>query len=128
VKRGEQLGRKLGYPTANLDIENPLKLVPASGVYAVFARLEGEKTWNPAMVNIGTRPTIEGSSGQQQIEVHLLHGGRQCYNELIDLRFMKRMRDEIEFDGLKALTHQLQQDETNVRSYLETFEVPPTDI
>jgi riboflavin kinase/FMN adenylyltransferase len=48
----------LGYPTANLHIENPLKLVPAaSGVYAVFARLEGEQTWNPAMVNIGTRPT-----------------------------------------------------------------------
>jgi riboflavin kinase/FMN adenylyltransferase len=118
------LGRKLGYPTANLDIENPIKLIPAPGVYAVFARLEAEKTWNAAMVNIGTRPTVEGTSGKEQIEVHLLNGGRQCYNELIDLRFMKRMRDEVQFDGLIALKRQLQQDEVNVRSYLETVEFP----
>ena len=128
VKRGEQLGRKLGYPTANLDIENPIKLIPAPGVYAVFARLEAEKIWNAAMVNIGTRPTVEGTSGKEQIEVHLLNGGRQCYNELIDLRFMKRMRDEVQFDGLIALKRQLQQDEANVRSYLETVEFPSDSI
>ena len=128
VKRGEQLGRKLGYPTANLTIENPLKLIPASGVYAVFARLETEETWNAAMVNIGTRPTVEGGSGKEQIEVHLLNGGRQCYNELIDLRFMSRMRDEVQFDGLAALKRQLQQDEANVRSYLDTIDPPSASI
>jgi len=124
VQRGEQLGRKLGYPTANLSIEQPLKLVPASGVYAVFAKIEGEDDWNPAMVNIGTRPTVSTGSMQQHIEVHLLQGGRQCYNELIDLRFMRRMRDEIEFNGLKPLMQQLQQDEKDVRSYLETMKIP----
>ena len=124
VQRGEQLGRKLGYPTANLHIKNPLKLVPAAGVYAVFARLEGEETWNPAMVNIGTRPTIESDAVEQQIEVHLLQGGRQCYSERIDLRFMKRMRDEVAFGGLKALKQQLQQDEINARSYLDTVQDP----
>lgn len=123
VKRGEQLGRTLGYPTANLHVENPLKLIPSSGVYAVFARLENEDQWNPAMVNIGTRPTVSSDSIHQHIEVHLLQGGRQCYNELIDLRFMKRMRDEIEFDGIKALKAQLQQDEADVRCYLESTEI-----
>lgn len=118
VVRGEQLGRKLGFPTANLESEEPLKLMPGQGVYAAWARITSEDQWQPAMVNMGTRPTVHSDSTTEHMEVHLLTGGRQCYDETMELRFISRLRNEIMFDGLKALQDQLQQDADAARSIL----------
>ena len=85
VVRGEQLGRKLGFPTANLECEEPLKR-PWTGVYAVWARITGTGDWQPAMVNMGTRPTVQDDGITETMEVHLLEGGRQCYDETMELR------------------------------------------
>jgi riboflavin kinase/FMN adenylyltransferase len=124
VVRGEQLGRRMGFPTANLVCEDALKLIPGKGVYAVWAKIAGESNWHPAMVNIGTRPTVDSANKQQSIEVHFLEGGRQCYDEQISLRFIERLRDEMEFEGLKALQNQLQHDEQLARSILQQEVVP----
>lgn len=118
VIRGEQLGRKLGYPTANLAVDWEMKLVPGEGVYAAWARIEGDEEFHPAMVNIGTRPTVAPTGSPVQIEVHLLSGGRQCYHEMMSVQFMERIRDEMAFDGLKDLTSQLQQDEQKALAIL----------
>jgi riboflavin kinase/FMN adenylyltransferase len=124
VVRGEQLGRRMGFPTANLVSEDALKLIPGKGVYAVWAKIAGSSHWNPAMVNIGTRPTVDASNQHQSIEVHFLEGGRQCYDEEISLRFIERLRDEMEFEGLMALQNQLQQDEQLARSILKKEAAP----
>ncbi len=120
VMRGEQLGRKLGVPTANLVCEEPLKLMPGRGVYAAWARIAGSGDWQPAMVNMGTRPTVHQDSATEHMEVHLLEGGRQCYDETLELRFIDRLRDEVLFDGLRALQDQLQQDAKKTRFILKT--------
>ena len=120
VVRGEQLGRKLGFPTANLESEEPLKRLPGRGVYAVWARIAGTGNWQPAMVNMGTRPTVQDDGITETMEVHLLEGGRQCYDETMELQFMARIRDEMMFEGLKALQDQLQQDAQKARSILAT--------
>ena len=118
VVRGEQLGRKLGYPTANLAVDHAIKLIPGQGVYAAWAQLEGEESYLPAMVNIGTRPTVTAIGSPVKIEVHLLSGGRQCYDERLSVLFVERLRDEMTFDGLKGLTAQLHEDEHKARAIL----------
>ena len=118
VIRGEQLGRKLGFPTANLDCEETLKQMPGRGVYAVWARIAGVSDWQPAIVNMGTRPTVQHHGVAETMEVHMLEGGRQCYDETIELLFIERLRDEMKFKGLKALQNQLQQDALKARSLL----------
>jgi len=118
VVRGEQLGRRMGFPTANLESHDPLKLIPGRGVYAAWASIEGEPNWQPAMINIGTRPTVAEGTSNESLEVHFLEGGRQCYNENVSVQFIARLRDEQAFDGLKSLQNQLQQDEVQARSIL----------
>jgi len=120
VIRGEQLGRRMGYPTANLRSHETLKLIPGRGVYAAWARIEGESNWQPAMINVGTRPTVADKATTESLEVHFLEGGRQCYNENVSLQFIARLRDEQTFTGLKALQNQLQQDDVHARSILES--------
>ena len=124
VVHGNAMGRELGFPTANLECEEPLKRLPGRGVYAVWARIAGAGDWQPAMVNMGTRPTVQDDGITETMEVHLLEGGRQCYDETMELLFMARLRDEMMFEGLKALQDQLQQDAQKARSILATEPVP----
>lgn len=108
VVRGNQLGRTIGYPTANLRLPDPLKLVPADGVYAARARV-ADGTTHPAMVNIGMRPTVGGKA--RTTEAHLLGGFDQdLYDQPLTLYFVARLRDEQKFDGLEALKAQLARD------------------
>ncbi len=110
VIEGDKIGRTLGFPTANLDVDDPIKLIPGNGVYAAFAQYDGASQWLPAMVNIGTRPTINKQIEEHRIEVHLLQGGRSCYDERLHVRFIKRLRDEHSFANLDELKAQLHQD------------------
>jgi riboflavin kinase / FMN adenylyltransferase len=116
VVHGQKLGRTIGYPTANLAIEEPLKLVPALGIYAVWATTAAG-TRHQAMLSIGVRPTI-GTDLAQTIEVNLLDFSGDLYDQLLTLEFVAWLRGEEKYDGLDALTAQLALDARNTRAAL----------
>ncbi len=108
VVAGNRLGRTIGFPTANMQLYEPLKLVPMNGVYAVEVEVLGS-TYR-GMCNIGTRPTVGGVT--RTIETHLLDFSEEIYGLPIGLRFLRRIRDERRFPSLDALRTQLLQDRT----------------
>ena len=116
VEHGRKLGRTIGYPTANLRVEEPLKLVPARGIYAVWATTAAG-TRHQAMLSIGVRPTI-GNDLAQTIEVNLLDFSGDLYVQLLTLEFVAWLRGEEKYEGLDALTAQLALDAQNTRAVL----------
>ena len=122
VVHGQKLGRTIGYPTANLSISEPLKLVPARGIYAVWATTAAGIR-HQAMLSIGVRPTI-GAELTQTIEVNLLSFSGDLYGQLLTLEFVAWLRAEEKYDGLTALQAQLARDAMNTRAALaaETME------
>ncbi|RZK60038.1 MAG: bifunctional riboflavin kinase/FAD synthetase [Hymenobacter sp.] len=116
VVTGQQLGRTIGYPTANLQVPESLKLVPAQGIYAVWATTAAG-TRHPAMLAIGVRPTI-GAGLAQTIEVNLLDFSADLYGQLLTLEFVAWLRGEEKYDGLAALTTQLALDAEATRAAL----------
>lgn len=116
VVRGQQLGRTIGYPTANIRCEEALKQVPGRGVYAVMATTAAG-TRHPAMLNIGVRPTV-GGSPQETVEAHLLDFDGDLYDQPLTVQFVARLRDEQKFSGLDALKAQLAQDAEAARAHL----------
>ncbi len=103
VISGNQLGRQIGFPTANIQISDPCKLVPANGVYAVKIEIEG-KIYN-GMVNIGIRPTLNFKD--ISIEANIFDFGEDVYDKLLTIRFIDRIRNEIKFPDLDTLASQL---------------------
>lgn len=114
IIEGNQIGRKIGFPTANIKIPEPYKQVPKDGVYAVRVNLNGESYYG--MLNIGSRPTIEPTLRTKNIEVHILDFDKKIYNQTITIYFVKRIRDEIRFNGLKELTKQLKRDKEEIKT------------
>ncbi len=114
VVHGQQLGRTIGFPTANLE-PPPRRLVPRSGVYAALAHVDG--IVQLAAVNIGTRPTVDDSA-RLLIEAHLLDFAGDLYGLSLRLDLVARLRDERRFGGLDALTAQLGRDVADARSVL----------
>ena len=108
VVGGFHEGRRLGFPTANLALADRQRLVPGRGVYAVWAELTGYSEPMPAMMNIGTRPTYNGSS--QTLEVHIIGYEGDLYGQDITVTFAERIRSEQPFDSPSALASQLQLD------------------
>lgn len=109
VVKGNQLGRTIGFATANIAITDTEKLIPANGVYAVTIRLK--ETFNKVykgMMNIGLKPTIHGTT--TTIEVHILHFNEDIYNQQIQIHIIQFLRTEQKFDGLKSLQIQLEKD------------------
>lgn len=107
VVSGYQVGRKIGFPTANLRVENPEKAIPADGVYAVWVEWDGKRY--KGMLNIGYRPTI-GNGPERSIEVHILHFNGDIYDRSLQISFVKRIRPELKFDGIDALIAHLHRD------------------
>lgn len=116
VAHGEQIGRRLGFPTANVVPEEPLQLVPRQGVYAVSVSIDHQKQWWPAVLNIGHRPTF----GQHAttIEAHLLDYHGDLYGHHLTLRFIDRLRDEQPFPDADALRNQMRKDAAQARQLL----------
>lgn len=117
VVGGYQVGRKIGFPTANLCVDDPEKLIPADGVYAVWVTLDGSTYMG--MLNIGMRPTIDNGTNRT-IEVNILHFHSDIYNKTIRLTFVKRTRPELKFDTIDALIGQLHKDAEEVEVILRT--------
>lgn len=113
VARGDRRGRSIGFPTANLTVWDEL-LLPADGVYATIAEVEGERY--VAATNVGVRPTVDGT--KRIVEAHLLDFDGDLYDRSIRLGFVSRIRTEMKFPGLDALTAQIQADVQEVRRRL----------
>lgn len=113
VTDGFHEGRKIGFPTANLNTDETGKLVPASGVYAVHVQLENEQHLRPAMMNIGTRPTYDGH--MQTLEVHIFDFNGDIYGQQLRVIFDRRIRNEMKFSSPQELAKQLEKDKEEVR-------------
>ncbi len=112
VVSGNKLGRTIGFPTANMQLYEPLKLLPKDGVYAVEVEIQGQDRNYRGMCNIGVRPTVDGKA--RTIETHILDFDEDIYGLPIRIKFKKRIRDEIKFESLDALRKQLALDRQKV--------------
>jgi len=115
VVNGKEVGRKIAFPTANLQVEEPYKLIPKDGVYVVESLLNGNTTYG--MMNIGFNPTVKGT--KKTIEIHFFGIQENLYNQKIRVHLLKRLRDEKHFDSLDALKNQLKKDKENALAYIQ---------
>lgn len=118
VVRGHQLGEKLGYPTANIEIQNSLKLIPPEGIYA--ARILYDDRILEGMLYIGSRPTVT-RSGKISIEVNIFDFTEDIYGEQLFVEVLKYIRTDQKFDNLEALREQLDTDKIQVEAYFDKF-------
>jgi riboflavin kinase / FMN adenylyltransferase len=107
VVHGDKLGRQLGYPTANLKINNEEKIIPGNGIYAVYGELEGNKRYK-GMMSIGFRPTVDGK--KRVIEVNLFDFNEQIYGRELRVYVKKYLRAEVKFESLEKLVQQIDKD------------------
>ena len=114
VVQGQKRGRELGFPTANLCVEN--EFVPPAGVYATTATIDGLAY--PSITNIGTRPTFE-SGEENVIETHVLDFEKDLYGAIVRLGFVQRLRDEKKFDGVDALKAQIHADRDRAKDLFD---------
>jgi len=119
VARGEGRGRKIGYPTANLALEDARKLVPKRGVYATIVKLPNGNQWG-GMMNIGRRPTFDEMD--VTVEVHLFDFQGDLYGDRLSVQFLQRLRDEQKFDSAEDLALQLSEDEQHCRTIVRAFD------
>ena len=115
IKKGKQLGRTIGYPTANINSPEELKLIPAYGVYAVKVFYKNELY--KGMLNIGKRPTVDGTD--MTIEVNIFDFDKDIYGERLKVEFVDRIRNEVKFDKLDALKNQIHLDKIQVLEILK---------
>jgi riboflavin kinase / FMN adenylyltransferase len=114
VIRGDQLGRQLGFPTANLDVAG--LVLPPLGVYATHALVHGQVV--PGVTNLGLRPTLRESQPSLHVETHLLNFTGDLYGQQVALRFAAKLRDEQRFASLEELRAQIQRDTEAARQVL----------
>lgn len=115
VVSGKQLGGKIGYPTANIQVEESYKLIPKTGVYVVKAEVLGNEFFG--MMNIGFRPTVKGE--HQTIEVHLFNFDSDLYNASICVKMYHYLREEQRFHSVDALITQLHNDKKEALEYIQ---------
>jgi riboflavin kinase/FMN adenylyltransferase len=118
VVKGKQLGRTIGFPTANIALEEDYKLVPQNGVYVVQAEIDSKSIYG--MMNIGFNPTVQGK--QKTIEVHFFDFEADIYNRKIQVAILQRIRSEKKFESIELLTKQLDEDRSFSRNYLQNLE------
>jgi riboflavin kinase/FMN adenylyltransferase len=115
VVLGDKLGRILGFPTANIEIDTKFKLIPEDGIYAVTVSYE--HALSKGMMYIGNRPTVNGT--RRNIEVNIFDFNKQIYGESITIHFQKLIRADIKFNDLEELKKQLFLDQEKALKYLE---------
>lgn len=115
VVKGRQLGRTIGFPTANIAIDETYKLLPKNGVYIVSTIIDSKKHFG--MMNIGTRPTINGEN--QTVEVFIIDFNQEIYDTFITIEVMQFIRNEQKFDSLDALKNQIEKDKNFTLDYIK---------
>ena len=121
VIKGNQLGRTIGFPTANILIDDKIKIIPKRGVYAVEIQLPNY-TYYIGMMNIGVRPTLDQKLNET-IEVNIFDFNEIIYSSEIKVKLFSRIRDEQKFESIEQLKEQLSKDEKTCRSYFNTLRV-----
>lgn len=122
VVEGKRLGRELGFPTLNIEVNNEHKILPKDGVYAVNVQIKDEHF--EGMMNIGQNPTVQKNTEQEKkIEVHIFDFDKEVYGAEVKVFFQKFIRDEKTFSNLEELKSQLIQDEKNVRTHFNTVRI-----
>jgi len=117
IVHGQAIGKTIGFPTANIQVNSDLKLIPGNGVYAVDVSLKNSHYFG--MLNIGNRPTVNDSA-DRTIEVHILDFSSEIYAEEITVNFIDKLREEKQFSDLQELQKQLKEDEKFIRTkYLD---------
>lgn len=119
VVKGKQLGKSLGYPTANLHINEDYKVLPKEGVYVVKAKID--KKWYFGMMNIGHNPTVS-ESGQTTIETYFFDFEGDLYDKPLQIQMLKRIRDEKKFDTVESLISAMKSDEVFSRKFIENHD------
>jgi riboflavin kinase / FMN adenylyltransferase len=117
VVKGNQLGRTIGFPTANIVLDQEYKMIPKNGVYIVSATLNDKVLYG--MMNIGTRPTINGIN--QTIEVHFLDFNQDIYAKTLTLSILKKIREEQKFPTIEILKHQLFEDKNTTQIFIQSL-------
>jgi riboflavin kinase / FMN adenylyltransferase len=117
VVEGQKLGRKIQFPTANIQASDPDKIIPGYGVYAVEITVINKK-FN-GMLNIGSRPTVNNNADNRSIEVHIFDFELDIYGESIELVFFKKLREEQKFLSIDALKDQLVKDKTDTIAFFQ---------
>lgn len=115
VVNGKKLGGKIGFPTANINVEETYKLIPKTGVYVVKSTIKNKIIFG--MMNIGSRPTVNGK--HQTIEVHFFDFNDDLYDENLTIELLYFLRNEHKYDSIDALIAQLKQDEKTARDFLQ---------
>lgn len=119
VVHGKGLGKTIQFPTANIQIEEPYKLIPQNGVYIAYAYLNQQKVYG--MMNIGTNPTVNGN--EQSIEIHFFDFNQDLYNQNISVHLIDRIRDEKKFDSLSDLKNQIEKDKNYTLEIIKNHEM-----
>jgi len=117
VVKGDKLGRVLGYPTANIDLESHYKLIPADGIYAVTVKYEHQ--FYKGMLYIGPRPTVNGT--KRVIEVNIFDFEKEIYGDSLTLYFHQLLRGDKKFNDLEELKQQLSIDKIESQKILQTI-------
>lgn len=117
VSKGKGIGRTIGFPTANLKIEESYKLIPKNGVYIIQSKLNNTLLFG--MMNIGFNPTVNGNS--QSIEIHFFDFDENLYDEKVSIQILSRIRDEQKFESLNLLTEQLLNDKNAALAYISSL-------
>lgn len=115
VVNGKQLGGKIGFPTANIDVKEDYKLIPKTGVYVVQSTINNKTVFG--MMNIGNRPTVDGN--HQTIEVHYFDFNQDLYNQTLTIELLYFLRDEEKFSSIETLIQQIKKDEQTARTYIK---------
>ncbi|MBA5628743.1 bifunctional riboflavin kinase/FAD synthetase [Moheibacter lacus] len=114
VIHGDKIGRTLGFPTANLEIE-PYKLIPGNGVYVVKVIIKDEIF--KGLLNIGTRPTVTNSN-EKRVEVYILEFDQNIYDEMITVELLHKIRDDQKFDSMEELVDQMNEDKKFAENFM----------
>ncbi len=114
IVHGDKIGRQIGYPTANIDVREQKKILPADGVYAARAEISGST--HKAVVNVGYRPTVGGN--EKRVEVHVINYNTDIYDQHMNVQFVQRIRGEKHFDSLQQLRSQIDVDIRKIKTLL----------
>jgi riboflavin kinase/FMN adenylyltransferase len=119
VVHGNSIGKTISFPTANIEVDEPYKLVPKNGVYIVKTIINKKLIFG--MMNIGVNPTFDGT--KQSIEIHFLNFNKNIYNKNLTIYMISRIRDEKKFNSVEDLKKQLELDKVSTLSYIESLNI-----
>lgn len=118
VIHGDKMGRKLGYPTANIELTDPRKLIPAEGIYAIRVRIDRQGAFLNGILSIGTRPTFNGID--LRVEVHIFDFNEEIYDRMLTVEMISYIRANLKFDNIEDLIIQMDKDSLEARKVLQS--------